>query len=79
MEAVKADGKPVALCYGKEDPWIQPIWGHRAKRVLTEVLATPTQCTLYCTHKSFYKVFHKSLYKVFHVPVPFSAPYLAVS
>ena len=41
MEAVKADGKPVALCYGKEDPWIQPIWGHRAKRVLTEVLAPP--------------------------------------
>eukprot|EP00286_Rhodomonas_abbreviata_P002289 CAMPEP_0181345378 /NCGR_PEP_ID=MMETSP1101-20121128/32714_1 /TAXON_ID=46948 /ORGANISM="Rhodomonas abbreviata, Strain Caron Lab Isolate" /LENGTH=435 /DNA_ID=CAMNT_0023457323 /DNA_START=87 /DNA_END=1391 /DNA_ORIENTATION=+ len=27
---------PVGLCYGKEDPWIVPLWGHRAKRTLPQ-------------------------------------------
>ncbi len=34
LRAVEAQGLPVALCYGREDPWIAPLWGHRAKRTL---------------------------------------------
>lgn len=41
MERVADQEIPLLLCYGKEDPWIQPIWGHRAKRVLTKVFLTP--------------------------------------
>ncbi|KAG0480415.1 hypothetical protein HPP92_010988 [Vanilla planifolia] len=25
---------PICLIYGKEDPWVRPIWGHRVKRQL---------------------------------------------
>jgi len=34
LEAAGSNGVKVGLCYGKEDPWIVPLWGHRAKRTL---------------------------------------------
>ncbi|CAM9623686.1 unnamed protein product [Hapterophycus canaliculatus] len=29
---------PMALIYGKEDPWVVPLWGHRIKRQRPETL-----------------------------------------
>lgn len=29
---------PLALIYGKEDPWVVPLWGHRIKRQRPETL-----------------------------------------
>lgn len=29
---------PLALIYGKEDPWVMPLWGHRIKRQRPETL-----------------------------------------
>ena len=29
---------PMALMYGKEDPWVVPLWGHRIKRQRPETL-----------------------------------------
>jgi len=34
LSAIAARNLKIALCYGKEDPWIVPLWGHRAKRTL---------------------------------------------
>ena len=31
---IRRAAKPVALVYGREDPWIVPYWGQRAKRRL---------------------------------------------
>lgn len=29
---------PLVLIYGKEDPWVVPLWGHRIKRQRPETL-----------------------------------------
>lgn len=29
---------PMALMYGKEDPWVVPLWGHRIKRQRPDTL-----------------------------------------
>ncbi|KAJ1467609.1 Alpha/Beta hydrolase protein [Baffinella frigidus] len=35
LMTVRDGDTPIALCYGKQDPWITPLWGHRAKRLLS--------------------------------------------
>ena len=34
LAEIRKSNIPVALTYGKEDPWIVPVWGYRAKRSL---------------------------------------------
>lgn len=35
LERIRADDSlPVALMYGKEDPWVVPLWGQRLKRAV---------------------------------------------
>lgn len=31
---IRDNGTPVLLCYGKDDPWVVPAWGQKAKRDL---------------------------------------------
>lgn len=44
---------PVCMVYGREDPWVVPLWGQRLKRLLAdavylevsaEAVKTPTVC-----------------------------------
>lgn len=39
---------PMALIYGKEDPWVVPLWGHRIKRQRPETLYYEVTPPLYC-------------------------------
>jgi pimeloyl-ACP methyl ester carboxylesterase len=32
LDAIRERGIPVALVYGREDPWVTPLWGQRLKR-----------------------------------------------
>jgi len=41
---------PVCLVYGKEDPWIVPYWGQRAKRVLPHAPYFELSPTGHCPH-----------------------------
>merc|ERR1719329_1581636 len=43
-------GTPVALAYGKEDPWIVPVWGFRAKRSLPNARYWEISPAGHCPH-----------------------------
>lgn len=34
LNIVREEGTPVALVFGREDPWVTPLWGQRMKRLL---------------------------------------------
>jgi len=41
LKLIRAAGTPVLLCYGRDDPWVVPAWGQKAKRDLGD------QCIYY--------------------------------
>ncbi|KAG2445634.1 hypothetical protein HXX76_000244 [Chlamydomonas incerta] len=41
---------PVLLLYGKEDPWVRPLWGQRLKRRLPEALYLELSPAGHCPH-----------------------------
>ena len=41
---------PICLVYGKEDPWVRPIWGLRVKRQLPEVPYYEISPAGHCPH-----------------------------
>ena len=47
LKDIRGSCIPVALVYGKEDPWIVPVWGFRAKRSLPVGVAVCVELLLY--------------------------------
>ncbi|KAK3277969.1 hypothetical protein CYMTET_14062 [Cymbomonas tetramitiformis] len=41
---------PVALIYGRDDPWIVPLWGHRLKRRIPEASYFQVTPSGHCPH-----------------------------
>lgn len=41
---------PVCLMYGKEDPWVQPIWGFQVKKQVPEALFYEISPAGHCPH-----------------------------
>lgn len=37
-EMIERVSVPLVLLYGKEDPWVVPLWGHKIKRQRPETL-----------------------------------------
>lgn len=50
MLAAVGQCRPVCLVYGRDDPWIVPYWGQRAKRVLPNAPYLELTCTGHCPH-----------------------------
>ena len=44
---------PVCMVYGREDPWVVPLWGQRLKRLLADAVylevSTSLSVSLLCT------------------------------
>ncbi|XP_057976807.1 pheophytinase, chloroplastic [Malania oleifera] len=41
---------PICLMYGKEDPWVKPVWGHQVKQQLPEVPYYEISPAGHCPH-----------------------------
>lgn len=41
---------PICLMYGKEDPWVQPVWGLQVKRQLPEAPYYQISPAGHCPH-----------------------------
>ena len=41
---------PVCMIYGREDPWVVPLWGQRLKRLLADAV--------YLEVRHLYQVYH---------------------
>jgi hypothetical protein len=44
------DSIKVAMCYGREDPWVVPLWGQRLKRVVTNAKYYELSPAGHCPH-----------------------------
>ena len=44
------DSIKVAMCYGREDPWVVPLWGQRLKRVVTSAKYYELSPAGHCPH-----------------------------
>lgn len=47
---VKELGLDVCLVYGREDPWVVPLWGYRLKRALPSALYYELSPCGHCPH-----------------------------
>lgn len=52
---------PVCLIYGKEDPWVKPIWGLQVKRQLPEAPYYEISPAGHCPHDEVPEVLSSSL------------------
>lgn len=41
---------PISLMYGKEDPWVRPVWGFQVKRQLPEAPYYEISPAGHCPH-----------------------------
>ncbi|KAF6264364.1 hypothetical protein COO60DRAFT_1698391 [Scenedesmus sp. NREL 46B-D3] len=49
-EVLQAVECPVCLAYGREDPWVAPLYGHRAKRLLPSAVYLELSPAGHCPH-----------------------------
>lgn len=50
VDAVSASGIPVCLAYGREDPWVVPLWGQRLKRACPRATYFELSPAGHCPH-----------------------------
>lgn len=54
-QMIKAMQCPVCMVYGREDPWVVPLWGQRLKRLLADAVYLEVSCCLYASLRSALK------------------------
>ncbi|XP_028060257.1 pheophytinase, chloroplastic-like [Camellia sinensis] len=50
LSRCQANDVPICLIYGKEDPWVKPVWGLQVKRQLPEAPYYEIRPTGHCPH-----------------------------
>ncbi|URE33311.1 alpha/beta hydrolase fold [Musa troglodytarum] len=50
LSRCQVEGVPICLMYGREDPWVRPIWGFQVKRQLPEVPYYEISPAGHCPH-----------------------------
>ncbi|XP_010269706.1 PREDICTED: pheophytinase, chloroplastic-like [Nelumbo nucifera] len=50
LSRCKENNVPICLMYGKEDPWVMPVWGHQVKRQLPEAPYYEISPAGHCPH-----------------------------
>ncbi|XP_020114200.1 pheophytinase, chloroplastic [Ananas comosus] len=78
LSRCQKQGIPICLMYGREDPWVRPIWGLKIKRQLPEVPYYEISPAGHCPHDEVPEVVNfllrgwiKNLESQGSVPLPF--------
>lgn len=50
LSRCQVEGVPICLMYGREDPWVRPIWGFQVKQQLPEVPYYEISPAGHCPH-----------------------------
>ncbi|XP_047322078.1 pheophytinase, chloroplastic-like [Impatiens glandulifera] len=50
LDMCEGNNTPICLVYGKEDPWVKPIWGHQVKKKLREAPYYQISPAGHCPH-----------------------------
>lgn len=64
---------PVCLMYGKEDPWVQPIWGFQVKKQVPEALFYEISPAGHCPHDEVPEVYNPSVISMKFFSLPFNS------
>ncbi|GAQ85781.1 putative alpha/beta hydrolase fold containing-protein [Klebsormidium nitens] len=58
LHKLRAHGVPLCLMYGREDPWVRPVWGQQAKRIVPNAPYFEISPAGHCPHHEAYEVFN---------------------
>lgn len=59
---------PICLVYGKEDPWVKPIWGRQVKRQMPDVPYYEISPAGHCPHDEVPEVCALSFVQPLSIP-----------